>query len=274
MAKVNFFPIGNADSTLVHLTDGRLLLFDYCNKSLEENDKRVNLEEEIRKYLKEQNRKDIDLVSFTHADDDHIYGAENIFWLNHAYKYQGENKVKIKTLLVPASLLLEVGLAGTARALRDEARYRLKEGKGIYVVGEPESLHDWLTQEGIKPETRLNLIIRAGKCLPGFEKYDGGVDIFIHSPFTFKLEDETVPRNSNCLVLHLTFNEADKDMSLMLGGDACFEDWLNIIYITRKMGNESRLCWDVFHVSHHCSYKALSDEKGTVKTIPHPDVEE
>lgn len=274
MAKMVFFPIGNADSTLIHLNDGRLLLYDYCNRPLDENDKRVNLEKEIRAYLKNQNRKDFDLVAFTHADDDHIFDAENIFWLEHAYKYQGENKIKIKTLVVPACFLLETGLDGTARIIREEAKYRLKVGKGVFVIGEPQSLKDWLIKEGIEPESRSNLIIRAGTCLPGFDKSNNGVDIFIHSPFTFKLDNETAPRNSNCLVVQLTFTESGNDMSCMLGGDANYEDWLNIIYITQKNGNKQKLNWDVFHVSHHCSYTALSDEKGDSKTIPYKKIEE
>ncbi len=165
MAKMIFYPIGNADSTLIHLNDGRIILVDYCNKSLEEDDKRVNLEEEIKTYLKNQNLYSFDLVAFTHADDDHIQGAEDIFWLNHAVKYQGYGRIKIKTLVVPACFLLEVGLDGTARILREEAKYRVKDGKGINVVGEPESLKDWLLGEGIQPESRSYIIVRAGNCL-------------------------------------------------------------------------------------------------------------
>lgn len=177
-------------------------------------------------------------------------------------------------MVIPACFLLETGLTGTARILREEAKFRLVNGTGILVIGEPESLDDWLRDEGISPESRANLILRAGRCIPGFSKQNSGVDIFIHSPFTFKLENESVPRNSNCLILHLTFEEGNKDMSLMLGGDADCKDWQNIIYISRKNGNENRLIWDIFHISHHCSYTALSEEKGTEKTKPFSEIED
>lgn len=271
MAKIVFFPIGNADSTFIHLNDDRFVLVDYCNKPLDQNDRRVNLEVELKKYLLGSD--EIDLVAFTHAHDDHIHGAENIFWLKHAQKYQDNGRIKIKTLAIPAYFLLEAGLEGTARVLREEARYRVREGKDILIFGNPESLTDWLIDEGIRPETRQHLIVKAGTCLPGFDRNHGQVEFFIHSPFSFNMEGEDVPRNSNCLVCNVTFFEGDKEHRLMLGGDAEWEDWLNIIYITCKKGNEKRLDWGAFHIPHHCSYTALSDEKGKEKTVPKPEIE-
>jgi hypothetical protein len=70
--------------------------------------------------------------------------------------------------------------------------------------------------------------------------------------------------------MHATFYEGIEEMRLMLGGDGCWEDWTNIVYLTLKKGNEIRLQWDVFHLSHHCSYKALSDIKGHDTTLPKP----
>ena len=35
-----------------------------------------------------------------------------------------------------------------------------------------------------------------------------------------------------------------------------------------------RLAWDLYNIPHHCSYLALSDEKGEFETIPKPLVEE
>ena len=48
MAKLTFFPIGNADSTLIELADGRMILKDFCNyESAGEEDRRVRLDEEL-----------------------------------------------------------------------------------------------------------------------------------------------------------------------------------------------------------------------------------
>jgi len=274
MAKLMFYPIGNADTTLLHLNDDRLVLVDYCNMPLEEDDKRIDLEEEIRSYLELQKSDSIDLVAFTHADDDHVHGVEDLFWFDYTNKYQDDDRVRIKTLAIPACFLLEEGLKGSSRIIHDEARYRLKKGEGIIVLGNPGVLDDWLRSEGIRPESREDCIVHAGSCLLDFNKNNGDVEFFVHSPFSFNMEDEDTPRNSNCLILHATLFEGNQEMRLMLGADGSYEDWTNIVYITKKHSNDVRLQWDVFHISHHSSYTALSDVKGKSKTEPKPELKE
>jgi hypothetical protein len=274
MAKLMFYPIGNADTTLIHLNDERMVLVDYCNMPLEKGDKRVDLQEEIRSYLQLQSSNNIDLVAFTHADDDHVHGVEDLFWFNYAEKYQSNDRIKIKTLAVPACFLLETGLKGSARIIHDEARYRLKEGKEIVIFGNPGILDDWLKVEGISPKSREECIVHAGSLIPSFDKKHGEVEFFVHSPFSFQMEDEDAPRNSNCLILHATFLEGQREMRLMLGADGGWEDWTNVVYASKKHGNEVRLKWDVFHISHHCSYLAISPDKGKEKTKPEPALKE
>ncbi|WP_370671973.1 hypothetical protein [Stenotrophomonas maltophilia] len=38
--------------------------------------------------------------------------------------------------------------------------------------------------------------------------------------------------------------------------------------ITKYHRNDDRLAWDLFNIPHHCSYRALSDEKGDEETTP------
>lgn len=47
-----------------------------------------------------------------------------------------------------------------------------------------------------------------------------------------------------------------------------------IVKITKYHGNENRLAWDLYNIPHHCSYKALSDEKGETETEPKPLIKE
>jgi hypothetical protein len=61
----------------------------------------------------------------------HCGGSGDFFWLEHALKYQGEGRIKIKELWVPAGAILEDGCEDSARIIRQEARYRLKMGSGI-----------------------------------------------------------------------------------------------------------------------------------------------
>lgn len=270
MAKLTFYPIGNADCILTEFADGRLLLLDYCHRRdpNDKNDKRVDLPEELRSVLASKDRGEFDAVAFTHGDDDHVGASEDFFWLDHAKKYQAKGRIRIRDLWVPACLVLEAGLEGSASVIRQEARYRLKRGSGIRVFGNPRILDDWLNGEGIEPKERAHLITHAGECVPGFDRANGPAEIFVHSPFSFRMEDEEVERNNASLVLHVTFYEGDSKSRVMFGGDAEYEAWGDIVYKTEQKSRTDRLLWDAFKVSHHCSYTALGAEKGKKKTKP------
>lgn len=271
MAKMIFYPVGNADSTLVHLKDDRLILKDYYRPVLEDGDKRVDMALELGDYVRSMNRDYIDLVAFSHSDNDHICGCDEFFWFECDTKYQGKDRIKINELHVPANIVTESGLKDSAKVLQSEVRHRLREGKRIKVHGYPEQLVDWFKSENIDPKTRENLILHAGEIIPGFSAEKGNVEIFIHSPFSFKIEEEE-NRNDNSLVWHITFFAGDKKLMAILGADATHEDWADIVKLTEISKNEERLVFDLFRISHHCSYRSLSEEKGENETTPREEI--
>ena len=276
MAKLTFYPLGNADSCLVEFADDRLMLVDYfyCQATESEEDKRCNLPEKLRAVLDSKKRDDFDVVAFTHADNDHVSGAEEFFWLEHADKYQGEGRIKIKQMWVPAYYILEQGLEDSARTIREEAKYRLKKGKGIRVFSQPNALDEWLKSNNIDPESRRSLITTAGSCATEFTKQNGQAEIFIHAPFKFSVDGQEADRNNASLVFHITFFEGERTTRAWFGDDAEYDIWDKIVYKTMEKYKTvdktriGRLIWDVFKISHHCSYSALSDEKGKDKTEP------
>lgn len=273
MAKVTFYPINNADSTLMELADGRLLLKDYANYPPDDAGRTVRLDHELRAVLAGRHRDSFDVVAFSHADDDHTHGAEDFFWLDHVDHCQGEGRIKIGELWIPACFLLEANLTGSARYVRQEARHRFRVGQGIRVFGNPGPLESWLRNEGIPPASRSHLITTAGECVPKFNQAAGQVEIFSHSPFSYRMEGEEVDRNANSLVWHVTFFEGDRRLRLMLGADIDHRAWADLILKTEsKAENRIRLGWDVFKVSHHCSYKALAEDKGRGETVPRAEV--
>ena len=270
MATITFYPLGNADSSLTKFEDGRLMLIDYCDckDPNDKKDRRIDLPEELRAELARRDREDFDMVAFTHADNDHVAGAEDFFWLDHADKYQGEGRVRIKELWVPANSILEQETEGSARAIRQEARYRVKKNGGVRVFGNRGCLDEWLKVEGIKPETRHHLITHAGELVPGFSRDEGNAELFVHSPFAFRMLGEEVDRNNACLVLQVAFFAGGNPYRVMFSGDAEWEAWRDIDYISQKNGNSDRLKWDGFKIAHHCSYTALGPEKGDEETEP------
>ena len=256
--KITFYPIGNADTSLIQLSNDQKILIDYADMKCKDDpqDKRIDLPAELNKAVK----KDYDVVCFTHCDNDHICGFSDYFYLQHALLYQSGDRKKIKQLWVPAAILTEQNLSGEARILRSEARCRLKNKSGILVFSRPENLKGWCDQqEDICYDDIKHLIIDAGKIVPGFSLLSNGVEFFVHSPFVS--HSEQAERNSAAIVMQATFNDTCST-KVILGSDITHEVWSDIVKVTRHFKREERLAWDIFHISHHCSYKSLGPEKG------------
>lgn len=268
MTKATFFPIGNADCTLIETANGKLILVDYGNMaSGEDDDNRVDLSTELAKILNDKGRDYIDVVAFTHLDKDHYNRFSEFFFLDHATKYQDETRIKINELWVPASIIIEYGsqVAGEGDILRAEARYRFIEKSGIRVFSKPELLKDWLDEKGEDLESRLSLISTAGNTVEGFTVENDGIEIFIHAPFTADIDEQEgdeINRNDTSLIMQVTFLvESGKDFKLMLGADSASSVWEDIIKVTEYYNNENRLEWDMFKLPHHCSYRSLNEDK-------------
>ncbi|MEQ9110535.1 MAG: hypothetical protein RLN84_08310 [Rhodospirillaceae bacterium] len=275
-ATLRYFPVGCADTTLIELPDGRLVLIDFADfgDPLNPSDKRIELSKALKKLLDERDRDYIDVVAFTHLDDDHVHKASEFFWFEHADKYQDDERIKINQLWVPAAAITEVGSENDAWAIRQEARHRLKNGKGIRVFSRPERLKDWLAENGLSPEDRQHLITDAGRTVPGFSVDDAGhVEFFVHSPFAWRLNDaEVEDRNGDLFAFQARFLIGGNETRVLFFSDLAHESLTQIVETTKRHKREGALLWDVAKAPHHCSYLSLSDEKGTDKTVPVKDV--
>ena len=175
-----------------------------CDCADDDEDKRIELSATLRKDLKDAKRSGYDVFAVTHLDNDHTCKADEFFYLDHASKYQEGDRAKISTLWVPAGVITESrnDLEPGARALQAEARHRLVKNYGIRVFSRPESLRDWLKDRGIELEDRQHLITDAGNVAPGLSLANDGVEFFIHSPFGWRQDEDTViDRNGNSLVV-------------------------------------------------------------------------
>jgi hypothetical protein len=275
-ARITVFPLGNADTTRIDLRDGRKMLVDYADMLNRDDplDKRIDLPAELHKDLRAARRDSFNVVCFTHLDDDHVHGSSDFFWFDHAAKYQGDSRIKIADLWVPASAITEVGCEDCARVIREEAKYRLKKGYGIRVFSRPDALKAWLEQNGLTVESRLHLITDAGRLVPGYDKWGAeGVEFFIHSPFGFRRNERDVEdRNQDSVVFQATFLEGGRDTRALFTADMDWPGLTDIVDISRKHGHESRLHWDIMKLPHHCSYLSLSDDKGRDCTTPGEEV--
>jgi len=270
--RIQNFPLGNADTLRLDLVDGRKVLIDFAamRNGDDQYDKRCDLPAELRADLRKAGRNYFDAVCITHTDMDHCKGFGDFFWLEHAAKYQDDNRIKISELWVPAAAILEENLVGDARIVRSEARHRLREGRGIRVFSLPERLKQWMDNEGIDFESRKHLILDAGRTVPGYTK-DGPerVEFFVHCPFAWRQDENTViARNEDSIVMHVTFVEGGRESKLFLASDVDHETLSSIVQTSLKHNNEHRLRWDVMKLPHHCSYLSLGPERGENETVP------
>ncbi|TXH16749.1 MAG: hypothetical protein E6R00_05475 [Gammaproteobacteria bacterium] len=278
--RITFYPVGNGDTSQIILENGKRILMDYRHRKKTEEGEgpEINLKARLEQELKDAGRDSFDVVAFTHADTDHIENSTEFFELRHATKYQGNGRIKIDTLWVPAAMVLETGTNGQQSSefviWRQEARHRLKEGKGIRVFSKPEKLKDWLEENGLTLESRRHLITDAGQLAPEFDIGTDGVEFFCHSPFIKHVDDGDDLRNAASLIFNVRFRRNGTDYDYLAVGDSEWSVLEDIVTTTKAHGNMDRLAWDLYNIPHHCSYLALSDEKGEFETTPKPLVEE
>lgn len=274
MHQVVFYPVGNGDTSQIILENGKRILLDFRHLSKAENpnDPAIDLNARLRQELRDANKPCFDVVAFTHGDGDHICGSTDFFELRHNSKYQGEGRITVPELWVPAAMILEEAghdNRGDEFILwRQEARHRLREGKGIRVFSKPAKLKAWLANNGIDLNDRRQMITDAGQIVPGFDIGFDGVEFFCHSPFIKHVDGGDDMRNDCSLVFNVRFRVGPTEVDFLAVGDSTWEVLDDIVATTAAHGNQDRLCWDLFNIPHHCSFLALSDEKGAFETVP------
>ncbi|BAY80306.1 hypothetical protein NIES25_67940 (plasmid) [Nostoc linckia NIES-25] len=280
MHKVIFYPVQNGDTSQIILSNGKRLLFDYRHLKIGEyeDEPAINLKNHLTIELANAKLDYYDVLALTHGDNDHISNSTEFFELRHAAKYQGNGRIKINELWVPAAILLDTNTIGQRGAefviWRREAQHRLLEGKGIRVFSKPEMLKSWLAEKGLTLESRRHLITDAGQTVPGFSLASDGVEFFCHSPFIKHVDEGDDLRNDASLIFQVRFEVAGVQTNYLAVGDSTCDVLEDIVRTTKWHNNEDRLKWNLFNIPHHCSHHALNSEKGDTETIPVPLVEE
>lgn len=274
MHQVTFYPVGCGDTSQIVLANGRRILLDFHHIADTEANNRpeIDLAKQLRGELAAARRDYYDVVAFTHADEDHIKGASDFFELEHAQKYCGQGRIKIRELWVPAAMVVEEATGDQQQTdrvlLRQEARHRLRHGKGIKILSKPEILRDWMDGQGINFESRKQLFVDAGTLVPGFSLAQDGVEFFVHSPFVAHTDHGDDLRNPCALIFNVRFMVDGTRTDFLAIGDSEYGVLEDIVRITQYHKRMDRLAWDLFNIPHHCSYLALGPEKGEKETVP------
>lgn len=267
--KLTFFPIGNAETCLLELGSGKKILFDYAAMySGSASDDRYDIKKalsHIREY---------EIVMFSHAHDDHTKGASEYFYLDHAKKYQSNDRAVIKELWVSAAFLLDTDLENhsDAKIIRAEARFRLRNGYGIKVFAEPDTLSEWLKSQEIPAERVSNLIVHAGSKMELPDKLAKEMQVFVHAPFSDDSE-EVQDKNDPSIVLQVRLFNEGCDTNVLITGDTPYKVLDKIVERSQYYGNESYLKWDIYDIPHHCSYTGLGEKSSDTIMTPSTNVQ-
>ena len=153
------------------------------------------------------------------------------------------------------------------------------EDKGIKVFSKPKRLMDnWLRQalkaRGEPESARDHLFVDAGEIVDGFSLATDGIEFFCHSPFIKHCDEGDDLRNEAALIFNVRLSADGANYNFLQIGDSTWEVLEDIVSITKSHKNEDRLDWNLLNIPHHCSYLALSDEKGEKETVPKPLVKE
>lgn len=272
--KLTFYPLGNADTCLLELSNNKKILFDYANMhDGTTTDKRIDLEKELSDI------KEFEIVMFSHPHEDHSKGAGDFFYLDHAKKYQSDDRKKVKELWVSAAFILDTELedGSDAKIIRAEARHRLKNRYGIKVFAEPGSLTSWLEEEGLSYDDIKDLVVYAGEIIKS-ELLGDEIQFFVHAPFSDDCED-VQDKNEPSIVLQVRlYNYLDKferETNILMTGDTTYTVLDKIVDISKSKGNEEYLKWDIYDIPHHCSYTGLNekDENETYRITPTENIQ-
>jgi hypothetical protein len=270
------FPLGNADCCLIDLKDGQKMLIDFGNQHNPNDpaDTRCDLAAELRTDMRKAGRDNYNVVCFTHLDADHCDGASDFFYFEYAAKYQTAGRFKMDMLWVPAAAITEEGLEDCGRVIRQEARHRFRQGKGIRVFSRPERLKAWCEKNEIDFESRKHLIVDAGTLVPGFTKNSAaGVEFFVHSPFAWRTnENRLEDRNEDSIVFQATFVADGAETYAIFGSDVNYESLSLIVQTTKRHKQEDRLRWHFMKLPHHSSYRSVGPDRGQDETVAVPDV--
>ena len=271
MAQLTFYPIGNADTTLIDLENGDKVLFDFADMKDHDNpdDKRCDLSQLLRTDMSNSGVDQYHVVAFSHLDEDHYKRSSEFFWLRYDSQYQGKGRIKFETMWVPAYFILEENIPNEeGKIIQAEARYRFKKGTGIRVFSRPEKLKKWCKKNDVDFEKRKHLVTDAGNTGDEITLDVHGAEFFCHSPFAKLVDGKKEDRNDNSLVMQAKFVVDGVATKFMLMADIRYGGIDDIVEITEAKGNQDRLEWDGLHVAHHCSRSSVGSGKERTKSKP------
>jgi hypothetical protein len=276
---IKYYPVGNADCTLIKLDNGKTIIVD-CQILTDLTDghgKQVMFD--VKADLLNELKRDgtgspfVDLFICTHPHDDHCKGFAGNFYHGDVADY---DKVKNKDEIIIEELWitprgLKNDLSEPAEDVRKEAKRRRKlyddnadfkgtRGNYLRIIGYDND-KEFDSRYCYVPGETVSFV--HGSSL-------SWLDIFIHAPFkedveTSKKDDD---KNATSIVVQFGFKVAgytNYKCRVLMGGDAEHEIWQHIL---DNNTDEEKLQWNIFLAPHHCSWSFFNDSDNKKEIKP------
>lgn len=275
---IKYYPVGNADCTLIKLDNGKTILVD-CQILADLTDghgKQImfDVKEDLLSELKKDSleRPFVDLFISTHPHDDHCKGFAENFYHGDVADYdkdKNKNEIIIEELwITPRGL--NNGLSAPAEDIRKEAKRRRKlydddanfygsKGNYLRIIGYDKD----------KEFDRRYCYVPGKLVTTVHEASLSWLEMFIHAPFKEDVETSKKydDKNATSVVVQFGFKidgYTGYKSRVLMGGDAEHEIWQHIL---DNNTDEEKLKWNIFLAPHHCSWSFFnnSDNKNEIK---------
>lgn len=265
---ITYYPVGSGDCALISADDDNfLMLVDYRSPSETTDRQPIDVSEKIREKMEDLGRDAFDVVVITHLDSDHVQNIEHFLHFKHDEDLQGSDRFEFDELWVPAAAILEDArdLKDSSLAIQNEALHRLKEeGEGVRVFSTPSAVDDLLAELGVSQDDLPDeTFVQAGTCVSHTTMNNHGLEIFVHSPFAHRQEDnELIDRNRDSIVFQARFDtNSSEPVYVMFYSDLEHEALGYLKQVTQKYDNLDYLSYDLLKTPHHSSYKSLASDR-------------
>ncbi len=281
-AKIEFFPVGNGDMTLITLESGRTILIDVNIRKAaddENDDETVDVAKLLRDRLERDasGRLYVDAFLLSHPDEDHCRGLDRHFHLGRPEDWnKKDDQILIREMWSSPIIFrrkkdVENSLCEDADAWWGEARRRVKlyrstrqkssigDGNRIQVLGEDkDGKTDDLTEILVKTDTQITRI--GGEV-------DGSFYGWLLAPHLVSKEEaeNLAGKNHSSVVVRFGIQGGDQAdaCQFLTGGDAEVENWERVW--ARNQNRRTRLSYDILLAPHHCSWHSLSYDSWSEK---------
>ena len=280
--KIKFYPVDNADTTLIKTKDSLTIQVDCQIRSQDEKKpgevKIYDVKKDIINELERKNKNlTLDLFVLSHPHSDHCIGFEGNYYCGDPDKYAQENRENDEILigeLWVTQMIFGNDICEQAKAIRREAKRRRKlfeenpleankEGNRLRIIGYNDEDKKVDGLHYIPGET-VNLFNGKPSSL---------LEVFIHAPFKADLITGKADKDHNAtsIVMQISFrNEPYGAIKsrVILGGDADHYIWEKVLCKSQAKGNEDRLVWDILLSPHHCSWSFFNDRPYDDNKVP------